>query len=293
MGTAAELGYLGFEVSDLGAWRRFARDVLGLAIGATRPDGAIPLQMDRHAHRFFLHEGPKDDIAYVGWELADRAGVDALAARLDRAGVPVRSGTTGEMGARGVDGLLWFEDPNGIRTEIFCGHSTAAEPFASDRIRSGFRTGEQGMGHVLVNVRDSAETERFYREVLGFTLSDYVDTEVMGRPLHAVFLHVNPRHHSLAFAELPLLKRLHHVMLEANSIDDVGAAFDRCQELGVPLQRTLGRHQNDRMVSFYGYTPSGFCFEIGWGGREIDDRNWEVKVYPGASDWGHHPVISA
>ena len=32
MGTAAELGYLGLEVSDLGAWRRFARDVLGLAL---------------------------------------------------------------------------------------------------------------------------------------------------------------------------------------------------------------------------------------------------------------------
>jgi len=78
-----------------------------------------------------------------------------------------------------------------------------------------------------------------------------------------------------------------------NSIDDVGATFDRCQELGVPLQRTLGRHQNDRMVSFYGYTPSGFCFEVGWGGREIDDRNWVVRTYPGASEWGHRPVVPA
>jgi 2,3-dihydroxybiphenyl 1,2-dioxygenase len=290
MGTAAELGYLGFEVSDLGAWRRFARDVLGLALGAPRPDGALPLRMDGRAHRFLLHEGPADDVSYVGWEFADRARLDTLAGRLDRAGVPVRSGTAGEMAARGVDGLLWFEDPNGIRTEIFCGPSMASEPFASDRMRSGFRTGSQGMGHVLVNARDSAETERFYRDVLGFTLSDYVHTEVMGHPLHAVFLHVNPRHHSLAFAELPLPRRLHHVMLEVNSIDDVGAAFDRCQGLGVPLQRTLGRHQNDRMVSFYGYTPSGFCFEVGWGGREIDDRDWEVRIYHGVSDWGHRPV---
>ena len=149
------------------------------------------------------------------------------------------------------------------------------------------------MGHVLVNARNSAETERFYREVLGFTLTDYVDTVVSGHSLHAVFLHVNPRHHSLAFAELPIPKRLHHVMLEVNSIDDVGAAFDRCQELGVPLQRTIGRHQNDRMVSFYGYTPSGFCFEVGWGARDVDDRSWEVKVYPGASEWGHRPVAQA
>jgi 2,3-dihydroxybiphenyl 1,2-dioxygenase len=290
MSTAAQLGYLGLEVSDLGAWRRFARGVLGLAIGAPRLDGAVPLRMDGHAHRFLLREGAADDVAYVGWELGDRAALDALAGRLERAGVTVRAGTAAEIAARGVEGLLWFEDPNGIRTEMVHGPAMGSEPFESDQIRSGFRTGDQGMGHVLVNARDSAATERFYRDVLGFTLSDYVDTEVMGHPLHAVFLHVNPRHHSLAFAELPLPKRLHHVMLEANSIDDVGAAFYRCQDLGVPLQRTLGRHQNDRMVSFYGYTPSGFCFEVGWGGRQIDDRTWEAKVYHGVSDWGHRPV---
>ncbi len=289
MGTAAQLGYLGLEVSDLGAWRRFARDLLGLAVGSLRPDGALPLRMDGHAHRFLLHEGPKDDVAYIGWELADRAALDELAGRLERAGVQIRAGTAAENAGRGVAQLIRFEDPNGICVEFAHGAERGAEPFASEKMHSGFHTGEQGLGHVLVNARNSAETERFYREILGFKLTDYVES----RSLRAVFLHVNPRHHSLAFAELPLKKRLHHVMLEVNSIDDVGMAFDRCQMLGVPLQRTIGRHQNDRMVSFYGYTPSGFCFEIGWGGREIDDRNWEVKVYPGASDWGHRPIARA
>jgi 2,3-dihydroxybiphenyl 1,2-dioxygenase len=293
MGTAAQLGYLGIEVSDLDAWHRFAREVLGLAIGSPRSDGSLPLRMDGHAHRFLLHEGPRDDVAYIGWELADPVAIDAVGKRLSRAGVSVHSGAAAEISARGVEVLFWFEDPNGIRVELVHGAARASDPFVSERMHSGFRTGDQGMGHVLVNARNSAETERFYREVLGFTLTDYVDTEVSGHPLHAVFLHVNPRHHSLAFAELPIPKRLHHIMLEVNSIDDVGAAFDRCQELRVPLQRTIGRHQNDRMVSFYGYTPSGFCFEVGWGGREIDDRNWEVKVYPGASEWGHQPVAQA
>ena len=35
--------------------------------------------------------------------------------------------------------------------------------------------------------------------------------------------------------------------------------------------QTLGRHPNDRMFSFYAKTPSGFQFEFGWGGREVDD----------------------
>ena len=293
MSTAAQLGYLGFEVSDLGAWRRFATELFGLAVGAPRPDGALPLRMDQHDHRMLLHEGARDDVAYIGWEVADRAALDAMKGRLAAAGVPFRVGSAAEAAARGVREMIVFDDPDAIRTEIHCGAGRGAGAFRSDKIASGFKTGGMGMGHVLINVRDCARTEHFYRDVLGFRLSDYIDTEFMGQPLHAVFLHVNPRHHSLAFASLGMPKRLHHVMLEANSLDDVGAAFYRAQDLGVPIALTLGRHPNDHMVSFYGVTPSGFLFELGVEGREVDDRTWEVKTYHAVSDWGHRPVAPA
>jgi 2,3-dihydroxybiphenyl 1,2-dioxygenase len=287
-----QLGYLGIEVSDLDAWRRFATDMLGLAIAAPRADGALPLRMDDHDHRFLLHQGASDDVAYVGWEVADGAAMTALRDRVARSGAAVRSGTASEVEARGVQEMIHFDDPNGIRTEIFHGPSLGLRTFRTSKIASGFKTGVRGMGHVLVNASDAVKTERFYRDVLGFRLSDYVDTDFMGMPVHAVFLHANPRHHSLAFAALQLPKRLHHVMLETNSLDDVGAAFYRAQDLGVPIALGLGRHQNDRMVSFYGVTPSGFCFEVGWGAREVDDETWEVKTYNGASEWGHRPFAS-
>ncbi|MBK6600200.1 MAG: VOC family protein [Betaproteobacteria bacterium] len=76
-------------------------------------------------------------------------------------------------------------------------------------------------------------------------------------------------------------------------IDDVGATFYRAQDLGVPIALTLGRHPNDGMISFYGVTPSGFLIELGVDGREVDDRNWEVKTYNAVSDWGHRPVTTA
>ena len=286
----AQLGYLGIEVSDLDAWRRFATDMLGLAVAAPRADGALPLRMDDHDHRFLLHQGTADDVAYVGWEVADGAAMAAVRDRVARAGVAVRAGTASEAEIRGVQEMVHFDDPNDIRTEIFHGPALGLRTFKTSKIASGFKTGVRGMGHVLVNARDVVKTERFYRDVLGFRLSDYVDTDFMGTPVHAVFLHVNPRHHSLAFATLQLPKRLHHVMLETNSLDDVGAAYYRAQDLGVPIALGLGRHQNDRMISFYGVTPSGFCFEVGWGAREVDDETWEVKTYNGASEWGHRPV---
>ena len=79
-------------------------------------------------------------------------------------------------------------------------------------------------------------------------------------------------------------------MLELQSLDDVGIAYDLCQKEGIPLTITLGKHSNDFMVSFYVETPSGFALEYGWGAREIDDATWEVTSYDRGDVWGHQRV---
>ena len=70
-------------------------------------------------------------------------------------------------------------------------------------------------------------------------------------------------------------------------MDDVGMAYDRCVKAGIPIILELGHHPNDKTFSFYAQTPSGFNFEMGWGGVVIDDQHWEVKAFSKMSDWGH------
>ncbi len=83
------------------------------------------------------------------------------------------------------------------------------------------------------------------------------------------FYHCNARHHTLALARAPfeLPQCLHHVMFEANTRDDVGAAFDRAWATDLPIPNGLGRHDNDGMFSFYLQTPAGFQIEFGHGAR--------------------------
>ena len=83
------------------------------------------------------------------------------------------------------------------------------------------------------------------------------------------FYHCNPRHHSVALAKPPieLPQKLHHVMVETGSHDNVGAAFDRAREAGLPIANALGKHDNDKMFSFYVVTPAGFQVEVGYGAR--------------------------
>ncbi|WZB71289.1 VOC family protein [Achromobacter xylosoxidans] len=95
--------------------------------------------------------------------------------------------------------------------------------------------------------------------MLEFRLSDY-----MLHPFKAYFFHTNARHHSLALAETGISRRLHHLMVETYSLDDVGQGLDLA-DADDCVSVSLGRHSNDLMTSFYARTPSGFMVEYGWG----------------------------
>jgi extradiol dioxygenase len=279
-----QLGYVGIGVRDLARWETFATRIVGLELSARDPDGTLYLRLDDYHHRLLLHPSGEDDLLYVGWQVATPQALADLVARLRAAGVSVSPGSPEERAQRRVQGLVKVTAPSGFAFELFYGPLTKpGAPFVPSRPMTGFKAGPLGLGHLVVNVENRDVMERFLTEVLGLRLTDYG----AGR---LAFFHCNPRHHSIAIGELgPLAthKRLQHVMLEVLSLDDVGTAYDLCLQEGVRITRTLGRHVNDLMVSFYCETPSGFELEIGWGGVEVDDATWEVRSFDRGEVWGH------
>lgn len=280
------LGYLGVRAPSVEAWTAYACGFVGMQAGE-RGRGFGRFRMDERQHRLTVHEpgsGPAGDgaIAYFGWEVADAQALAALAARLEQNGVAVQAGDASLRAERGVADLIVFADPAGHRLEAFHGAAQATAPFSAGRSVTGFRAGELGMGHAVLTVRDATTLLKFYQEVLGFGLSDYITS-----PFTAYFMHVNGRHHTLALIETGK-PAVHHFMVEMLGLDDVGQAYDLA--LGVPnrIGTTLGRHTNDFMTSFYARTPSDFMIEIGWGGRVIEPASWDAfEVKAGPSLWGH------
>jgi 2,3-dihydroxybiphenyl 1,2-dioxygenase len=289
--SVLSLGYLGIETKALDAWEEFATEVLGLSVQRRFSEGGFSLRMDSHADRLFVEPGQSDDVSVIGWQVENAAALVDIANRVERSGHPVANGTADEAARRGVARLMRFADPAGIPTEIFYGPEKASEPFRSPLVTSGFVAEERGLGHVVVTAKNKEESARFYESVLGFRLSDHIRCEYFGFHVDLSFFHANTRHHSLAIGENQK-KRIHHFMLEVASMDDVGLCFDRALRAGVPIMQTLGRHPNDRMFSFYAKTPSGIQFELGWGGRDVDDRTWQPTTYDHISEWGHHPPIA-
>ncbi|HXG36358.1 MAG TPA: VOC family protein [Dehalococcoidia bacterium] len=289
MASVKQLGYLGIGVSDIEAWRKFATDIYGFEITDDSEKDLLYLRMDVYHHRYVIHGDGNDDLAYVGWEVADSQELQEIAGRLEAAGYRVSAGSKEEADIRRVVEFIKVDDPSGIPNEIFYGpFQLERRPFHGSRPNSGFRTGDLGMGHIIVYQRDAERATHFYRDLLGLRLTDYVWNPSSRKPM--TFLHCNPRHHSIGFVETPRLpKHINHFMAESLSIDDVGAAYDAVEKNDVPVLVRLGRHIADRMVSFYMMNPSGFASEFGWDGFCIEnDERWQARSYDsGQSIWGH------
>ena len=302
----AGLGYVGIEAPDPIGWRRFATEVCGLEPALIPPgprqagmpvpiqegpeeagvaaDGSVFLKMDRRQWRLAVHPAQTPGLAYLGFELPLASDLEAAMESISKRGVSIRAGTAEELVARSVGNLAVFEDPAGHRLELFC-CPVIDQPMNSTRDIE-FLTGPLGMGHVVLYVAEIESTLEFYRDVLGFQRSDYMQFGPNGMGIH--FLRCPRRHHSLALLQVGPPSGVQHLMFESTSLDGVGKALDRARAAGVTISSDLGRHRNDKTVSFYMKGPSGFDIEIGWDGLLVDDDWVEHEFAGGGDDWGHH-----
>ncbi|MFL6932114.1 MAG: VOC family protein [Xanthobacteraceae bacterium] len=279
--TVQALGYVGIRAKGLDDWAAYGSRLLGLQrIDKSR--STLAFRMDDRKQRIIVDADGGDGIGFFGWEVADAAALDALAVRLEQNGVTVARGSAVLADERRVKELIVFNDPVGNRLEAVYGAETTSAPFLPGRSISGFRTGPLGLGHVVLHVENVEAVLAFYRDILGFRLSDFYF-----HPFTAFFLHVNPRHHSLAFVQTGK-NAVHHMMMELFSFDDVGQGYDLATAEEGRLATTLGRHTSDFLTSFYTWTPSDFMVEYGWGGRSIDPATWQAfERKEGPSMWGH------
>ncbi len=281
------LAYVVVETSDLKRWREIGENVLGMSALET-PDG-IAFRMDERAHRIIVQRGDRDRYLATAWEVGDEREFVLAVARIRGAGIAVEMATDAEAAARNVLRLARFKDPSGNLQELAWGFRSDFARFRSPVGVSRFVTGELGMGHTVLPAPNFEETATFYIDALGFGLADIlVHRPPTGTPQRIHFLHCdNGRHHSLALFEGEVPAGCVHLMVEVETMDEVGRALDRVKASGTKLMCTLGRHVNDEMISFYFATPSGFAMEFGYGGKVIDWSGHVAFESTAVSLWGH------
>lgn len=293
----SHLGYLVIETDKFDDWKRFGRDAIGMHLDEALPDVAR-FRLDGNECRFLLQRGPAEDATALGWEIDDHDTLDLIAARVIGHGVPVTEGAAEEAALRGVERFLRFPGPNGLLQEIYAKANRSAQPLTL-AAGGGFVTGVDGMGHVAIATKKPHQMHGYYRTVFDARLSDYIDETISGLKFKIRFLRVNERHHTVAIASVnrlplnPIRTRIQHCNVQVSDLDDLTDAYQRVKELGFEMALSIGQHTNDRELSFYAVTPSGFEFELGWNPIAVDESTWQPTTHQGISIWGHNPEGSA
>jgi len=117
------------------------------------------------------------------------------------------------------------------------------------------------IGHVVLKVRDLAQAQAFYTEVLGFEVVSQFDQAP------AVFLSLGEQHHDIALFEVSLAAMgpiadqvgLHHVALQLESYEALKDAHAELQRRGVRILRAVD-HRTTKSVYFC--DPSGNRLEL-------------------------------
>ncbi len=287
------LGYIVIESERFSEWRRFGKDAIGMHLDEVSPE-VIRFRLDDHQARFIIVRGPAEDVVALGWELDDHESFDEIVGRVTNRGVPTVAGTDEEAAIRGVERLIRFPGPNRLAQEIFTRVHLTDEPLAMTN-RRGFVTGTAGMGHVAITSTKPQQMRGYYNTVFDARLTDYIDETISGAKLKIRFLRVNERHHSIAIANVrylpvnPIRTRVQHLNIEVASLDDMTQAYQRVKQLGFDMALSVGQHTNDKELSFYAQTPSGFEWEVGWNPLTVDETTWEPSTHSGISIWGHTP----
>lgn len=297
------LAYVGIGAPSPLLWLSFCTNILGMMPARAAPgedwgvanatgiaqDGTVYLKMDERQWRIAVHPSCRNgELLYLGLELDGCLELKAAVQELQALNIDVRLGSRAECEARAVTGLAFTKDPSGNTLELFYGQ-TFDYNFRSPVADHGFVAGSLGIGHLNLLVTEQAACYDFYTAVLGFRLSDYyhIDNETKLQ-----FLRCNERHHSIAIVDLGGVRGIQHMLVELCDIDAVGRALDRAKSAGFEIVSTMGRHRNDRMLSFYLRGPSGFDIEIGCGGLQVDE-NWRPNQFCEGDVWGHDGLLEA
>ena len=277
-----DIRYVRLATRDLDAATRYACDVVGLEAG-DRETGARYFRSDDRDHTLVYVEGEPGDHA-VGFELRDRAALDAAATALDAAGVRTTEGTPGECEQRRVKGFVHFRDPSGNRIEL------VVQPFHSGRRHFPSRdAGITGFSHIGLCSSDPARDEQFWCRLMGARVSDRIGVS----PL----LRIDEVHHKIALfpSQKPGVQHVNH---QVESIDDIMKAYYRFREAGIRIVFGPGRHPTSGASFLYFEGPDGMVYEYSCGVRLIkpdQEATYQPRQFPFASTsfcmWGSKPDI--
>src|SRR5919201_2725770 len=116
-------------------------------------------------HVLTLTESDDSGLHHVAQQVPSLDDIDQAYEELLAKGVEIVTPPTSDL-EPGVKRALRLRDPDGFLVELVAGVESINDPFKQEDVKP------TALNHVVLNVRDQTASESFYREALGFKLTD-------------------------------------------------------------------------------------------------------------------------
>ena len=276
MARVSEIRHVGYAVTDLAAEAAFYKDVWGLR-EAGEKDGMLHFAAEGHDELYVvrLRQSDVQRIDIITLAAQSRADVDALHEKVAAYGCKIVFAPKDLDTLGGGYGFRFFSK-DGLPFEI---SSDVARGPSRELVR--WEGIPQKISHIVLHSPDHQEMVRFFTDVLGFKVSDWLGDFMC-------FLRCNTAHHRIAF--LPGPPCLNHVAYDMPNIDELMRGIARLKRQDVDLRWGPGRHTAGNNTFSYFCTPNGFAVEYTSDLEEVDFDAHQAQVIPPApqimDQWG-------
>ena len=265
MSRVTEIRYVGYGVEDFDAERKFYAEDWGLVEVANEP-GLAWFKTHGHDehHVVRLHASGTNCVEVIALAADSRADVDALHRKVVDAGCRIIHPPR-ELSAPGGGHGFRFFSPDGLPFEI-----SAEVAVLDKRPMERWEGMPVKISHIVLHSPDHPAMVRFFTDVLGFRVSDWLGDFMC-------FLRCNSAHHRVAL--LPGPPCLNHVAYDMLTLDDMMSGASRLKQRGTDLRWGPGRHTAGNNTFSYFCTPNGFAVEYTAELEEVDFETHEHKVH--------------
>lgn len=264
---------------------RFYTEILGLE-ESEREGQSVYLRAwgEWSHHSLKLTEGPRPELAHIGWRAWSQEDLETAVGRLEQQGV----------GERWLEEFIGhgrafrYRSPGGQLHEIYWQEQRYVAP---PEMRSPFPDRPQRyvprgvaprqIDHVTVMSTDPVREAQWFRDTLGSTFTEYTllhdDSDL------AVFAMVtnNEKSHDLGLIldQSPVPGRIHHFAWWVDSREEVLRAADILLNADIAIEFGPGRHGMGEQDYLYVREPGGLRVEVNTGGYRLYVPDWETKVW--------------
>lgn len=239
------IGYATFQTPDIERQIDYYTKIFGLTLTDREKDRAF-LSTRLGQQAVILEKGEQAACTKLAFEADPEQDLAALEKTLAAGNISAkrRSGAT-----PAVSDIVSFADPKGTEIEIF----TASKLMPVDTTPAGIAVNK--LGHLAFNVTDIQKNVAFYRDVLGFRISDW-------RSDFFVFMRCGPDHHTVNFATHGPHQKMHHIAFEVKDWAEIQRACDFLGRHNYHLVWGPGRHIIGHNVFIYHRNPDGQIMEL-------------------------------